>query len=350
MTTEPQAAANARNAARSTGPKSGAGKARSAQNALRHGLGSALPVLPGEQPEDWQGHETGVIQSLAPAGALERELAGRVALCLWRLRRVAHYETTVTAVGLEEVEEDVHYVTFPEDPHRDATRLKKALKKMEEKRGAAQMWEGTLRLMEQLPGLPNDAAVDGDDVYGLVQDLIEELPDGGAKGLDPEDQGLLAAVGIPKSEWDSAYSYEGWTAGMTRQAVAHGARTFRVDADRLLRKALHGRQEWWEGNQAEIRQLEREAKELRRRLRTREDRLRRQRMLPDDKTLEKLTRYEAHLSRQMLQALHTLERLQAGRAGEPVPPPAVLDVNLDVSASAAALPAAETIGGHVGEG
>jgi hypothetical protein len=350
MTTELQTAANARNATRSTGPKSAAGKARSAQNALRHGLGSALPVLPGERPEDWQAHEAGVLQSLAPVGALERELAGRVALCLWRLRRVARYETAVTVVGLEEIEDDASCGPLPADPYSDASRLKKALKEVEAKRETAQLWEGTLKLMQQFQGLADDAAVDGDDVYGLLQDLIEELPEGDAKGLDPEDRGLLAAVGIPKEEWDSAYSYEGWTVGLTRRAVAHVARSFRLDADRLLQKALQGRQEWWEEIQDEIRQLEREAKQLRRQMRTRDDRLRRRRMLPDDKALEKLTRYEAHLSRQMLQALHTLERLQAARAGEPVPPPAVLDVNLGVSASPPALPAAESLVGHDGEG
>jgi hypothetical protein len=52
-------------------------------------------------------------------------------------------------------------------------------------------------------------------------------------------------------------------------------------------------------------------------------------LLPDENTLGKVTRYEAHLSRQMLQALHTLERLQAARAGQPVPPPAALDVTIE---------------------
>jgi hypothetical protein len=51
-------------------------------------------------------------------------------------------------------------------------------------------------------------------------------------------------------------------------------------------------------------------------------------MLPDGATLEKVTRYESHLSRQMLQALHTLERLQAARAGRPALPPAALDVTV----------------------
>lgn len=349
MTTELQAAANGRNAARSTGPKTAAGKARTAKNALRHGLGSALPVLPGERAEDWQTHEAGVLESLSPVGALERELAGRVALCLWRLQRVARYETAVTVVALEEIDDDARGGPLSQDPYSDASRLKKALQKIEDKRETAQLWEGTLRLLQQFQELPDDKAVDGDDVHGLLEDLGGELLGGEEKGFDPEDRGLLAAVGIPKEEWDNAYSYEGWTVGLARRAVAHIARTFRVDAERLLKEALDGRQEWWEENQIEIRLLQREAKELRRRLRTRDDRLRRRRMLPDAKTLEKVTRYESHLSRQMLQALHTLERLQAARAGEPVSPPAVLDVNLDVSASPPALPAAETLVGHVGE-
>ena len=43
------------------------------------------------------------------------------------------------------------------------------------------------------------------------------------------------------------------------------------------------------------------------------DVMRRQRILPDDKTLEKISRYEAHLSRQLYHALHELENLQKHR-------------------------------------
>jgi len=41
-----------------------------------------------------------------------------------------------------------------------------------------------------------------------------------------------------------------------------------------------------------------------------------------------LLRYEVALSRSMLRSLHELERLQAKRAGEHVPAPAVMDVNV----------------------
>ena len=42
-------------------------------------------------------------------------------------------------------------------------------------------------------------------------------------------------------------------------------------------------------------------------------RMARERILPDEKTLEKISRYEAHLSRQLYHALHELENLQKHR-------------------------------------
>jgi hypothetical protein len=46
----------------------------------------------------------------------------------------------------------------------------------------------------------------------------------------------------------------------------------------------------------------------------------RERILPDETTLQKISRYEAHLSRQLYQALHELENLQKHRTtGQGVP-------------------------------
>ncbi len=45
----------------------------------------------------------------------------------------------------------------------------------------------------------------------------------------------------------------------------------------------------------------------------------RERPLPDDKTLEKVARYEAHLSRGLYKALHELEALQTRRLGSSSP-------------------------------
>ena len=55
-------------------------------------------------------------------------------------------------------------------------------------------------------------------------------------------------------------------------------------------------------------------------------RMSRERVLPDEKTLEKVARYEAHLSRLFHKSLHELEALQTRRSGG-VAPLARLDVD-----------------------
>lgn len=77
-------------------------------NALKHGVLFAAPVLPGvEKLETWDAHLGGVLDSLAPQGYLEERLVERVALLLWRLGRVARYETETTATALENAERDL---------------------------------------------------------------------------------------------------------------------------------------------------------------------------------------------------------------------------------------------------
>lgn len=55
MATRKQIRANRKNARKSTGPKTEAGKAASSTNALSHGLAAAeTVVLPEEEPEDFE--------------------------------------------------------------------------------------------------------------------------------------------------------------------------------------------------------------------------------------------------------------------------------------------------------
>lgn len=74
------------------GPTSIEGKARSAQNAITHGLRAASVVVPGESAEEWIAHRDGVVAALSPANALEQSLVERVAEITWRMRRVAPAE------------------------------------------------------------------------------------------------------------------------------------------------------------------------------------------------------------------------------------------------------------------
>jgi hypothetical protein len=88
-----RAEASRRNGAKSRGPKTPEGKARSAQNALKHGLrAQKYIVLPEEDAAEFAGLEAAMIEELAPVGALQTVLARRVAIAAWRLARADRIE------------------------------------------------------------------------------------------------------------------------------------------------------------------------------------------------------------------------------------------------------------------
>ena len=68
MSNDRQIAANRRNAQRSTGPRSGAGKARVSMNPLKHGLTAREVVLPNESPEAFDSFRSGLLAEIAPVG------------------------------------------------------------------------------------------------------------------------------------------------------------------------------------------------------------------------------------------------------------------------------------------
>jgi hypothetical protein len=101
MMSYPQIEANRRNALKSTGPRTEAGKQRSRRNAVRHGLTAATIIGSLEDAEDYAEFEAGVIADYDAQSAVERELVLRLAGLLWRLRRATIMET-----GLFEIQAD----------------------------------------------------------------------------------------------------------------------------------------------------------------------------------------------------------------------------------------------------
>jgi hypothetical protein len=82
------------NGRRSRGPTTPEGKARSAKNALKHGLRSEhAVVLESEDAGAYVALGAALELDLAPLGAMERALVERIASALWRLRRAERLET-----------------------------------------------------------------------------------------------------------------------------------------------------------------------------------------------------------------------------------------------------------------
>jgi len=90
---ERQLTANRENAKNSTGPKSKNGQAVACQNATQHGLFSSQLLLEGEDPAEFQELLADLQATLRPVGAVELGLVERIAVTVWRQRRLVRAET-----------------------------------------------------------------------------------------------------------------------------------------------------------------------------------------------------------------------------------------------------------------
>ena len=84
------------------GPKTEAGKARSSQNATRHGLAGRTVLLPTEDLIEFETFTAEFMASLDPRTPMERELARTISDGYWRLRRVRTTEDSLYAIGHDE--------------------------------------------------------------------------------------------------------------------------------------------------------------------------------------------------------------------------------------------------------
>ncbi len=108
MSSDSQLAANRANAQFSTGPVSDAGKLAIRSNTLKHGFYSKTAVLKGfESDDDFAALHADFSDHFAPAGPVELELASRIVLALWQLRRLQLAETQALQFDLIHAKETV---------------------------------------------------------------------------------------------------------------------------------------------------------------------------------------------------------------------------------------------------
>ena len=106
MASKRQTAANRRNASRSTGPRTAAGLGASALNALKHGLRSQLTVIPGENQAGFRALFDAFAEEAAPQSARDLAAVQKIAVCEWRLRRIAAIETEMFTQALQQPAEE----------------------------------------------------------------------------------------------------------------------------------------------------------------------------------------------------------------------------------------------------
>ena len=284
------------------GPKSEEGKSVSRWNAAKHGLRSPAPVVPGvENKKDWEVHREGILESLSPEGHLEQVLAERVALQSWRLNRVIRYERENIALSQEKIDEDRTHI---QEAHNGAQYLAAHLTGVESAHDEDLRNAKTfLSRAEKIAGEPDEEPVSGDKVEQIFHVMLA--------GVDREME--FSEVDLPGAPEPvnlyEPWRFKGWNTKLIRQAIEVIATHTNKDLNSLLEVVRQGAQDDVDGAMLRAQALEDKER----------DRMSRERLLPEDKTLEKIARYEAHISRQMYQALHELEALQTRRAGGSAP-------------------------------
>src|SRR5580658_4877797 len=169
MTTANRVEINRANAQHSTGPKTEAGKQRSSQNALRHGLTSQIVVMPTEELEAYQLHLKSFTEEYDPQGATESTLIQALADASWRLNRVVALETNLLMAG-------------------DLESQAKALANLSmHSQRLSRQFERTVNQLRQLQEIRR--AKENDDLHDLLN--IMEMVESTGETYDPSEDGFV---------------------------------------------------------------------------------------------------------------------------------------------------------------
>jgi len=343
MTTLAKIEANQRNGELSTGPRTVEGKVIVSRNATKHGIFAAVPVIPGECPATWESHRAGVVDSLAPVGLLEVNLAERAALLLWRLQRLARYEAESIAASIETL--DIPALPPPEEESgfprtrtlKQKTREEQLQDIRRELRTAREELAEVVPARDSFQSLPEMSSEES--VSFAVAESIFETACGHTEAVeelrsDPPAFGskpFLRKLGLPGADPKNVV----WTAELIQRGLNLYATCAQEPPEQLRDAVRIDLEDWAEDCARKVRRLEREATAIARLLDEGSTRKQTSKLLPADGRDERIAKYERHLHNLFTSTLHELERFQARREGEAVPPPVVADINLHIGTGTA---------------
>ena len=293
------------------GPRTENGKAITRFNARTHGVLSE--VMPPQDAEAYAEHAGSILEHYRPVGYLEERLAERIATALWRLQRIERYEGAVIArdtakavKNLSGKPSDLERLTreLNGDPDPDIPRsLVTILSDLADARtGLEVMQLGPVRAaLEPGPRL----LVWAWEFWGFA--------DHGSPKFQRLERKIERAVERAGFDGEWTESGEAWSFDLACFAVTGFMRCMRGWTGV---KPVLEEWEWYRGFlERRVRALENEAMEGQR-LETHAVALA---GVPHPDTVDKLTRYEAHISRQLYKAMHELEAIQDKRNGKVAP-------------------------------
>ena len=306
---EKQMLANQQNALRSTGPKTGQGKALASRNSLKHGLlAEEVVITAGEGAEDKQQFSdllTDLVTHFSPVGPLEEILVEKIAAAYWRQRRASRYEVGILRQKLDTMTHDYYR---PDGRLTDAEIDNEIAQKQTEIKTAREQYQ----LFQQAGASGRDVATS----YHLKENwkrLKREF-------IDPKDivhkiDGYpTVRVGLTTED-----SLNIKTPAQIHKKLLEKGHT----ESQIWQLHLDFCQKFMNKTTRQIKKLQADKADNKLHL----QRIQKTSSLPPRLEMDNLLRYETAIERQMYQAIRQLERLQRMRAGDHVPAPVQVDVN-----------------------
>jgi hypothetical protein len=300
------------------------GRQRQIESRINHGIRYECPVIPGvESPEEWEAHLADQEESLQPVGGFERWCVHVVALRQWQFFRLVRHELALVTKAIREPEPDNG------DGVREADDVREVIERSES--SLAEELFGMRDLMHRLAALATEdfteitfteverrqilTAIIEQPVYdsngiphksklpGLNDDNQDDNDDAKDDGTlvsdhceSGADKGEVISATVLRAEIEEISKAKGVTFGESIQELA----------DTLA---------------FQIKERERRLKAARTHIGIN--------LIPlDEKTVLRLTNYQRQINADISRALNHLLRSQALRAGQSVPLPLSVDVNV----------------------
>lgn len=315
LVSERKIQANRENALRSTGPRTERGKRTASRNAITHGFFAREVVIRaengGESLEEFQTLLGSLYESYKPVGVAEELLVQTIANCWWKKARVLRAENG-------EIQKQLDSFAY-DQAQRALYAAKQSISKLETSFSA--------ELFAKLPALEIVNLCDSakSDLrkhspgWSYLAKLLQEAK------IEIIDDGYLSNTTAAKL----FLSFDLWDPSFP-QTCLHSASSSAGEAETAASVDNRDDEAANEGNPllrsicAQIEMIELSEKRAQKRETLAESR---SLSLPPADAIDKFTRYEGPLDKQLYRAMDQLERLQRHRRGEKVPPP--LNIKLE---------------------
>jgi hypothetical protein len=298
---EKQLEANKKNAKKG-GVKTSEGKAIVKYNALKHGLlAKEVVVTVGEGAEN-PGEFYALLEDLkiqlAPAGALEEMLTEKIAVAYWRLRRAYRYEVGLIRHDLDTATEDFYGKTNYSGNKTNRTD-EEISREIEQHKETAESWKKDKRDFARMrkAGKPLEDIYDWGENWEWLEQKYEYLQ--------------------PARSYDNGFEPRALRNFLSNEVELNDDDIWEAHIELCYEKI--------KGHEKEIAELEKKKQKNQFRLQV----IKKLGNIPSKDELDRLLRYEGAIERQLYKAVNQLERMQRLRAGDNVPPP--VEVDLDVN-------------------